>query len=199
MLRLFGRVDGEMEAVLELLRSPTCVVCARANGSARRTLEGILRDGVNDVQVRNDWRARGGLCPEHWRVWRTLDSPPLSTAILAEDLLRSYRERGRDAAVRCLGCETRAKAERRALDALARLPLDRIDAALAEGPGLVCVTHLEMLSAGALRSRFEQRLDELLHHLAEQVRTSDHRFVAERRGPHADAWLRALRVFGADV
>ena len=199
MLRLFGRIDGEQEALLELLREPVCAVCARANGSARRTLEGVLRDGVNDVGVRDDWRTRGGLCAEHWRVWRQLDSPPLSTAILAEDLLHHYRAGGRDGAVRCVGCEVRAKAERRALDALARLPLPRLDGALSAGPGLLCLTHLEAVPAGPLRERFEARIDELLVHLAEQVRTSDHRFVAERRGPHADAWLRALRVFGADV
>lgn len=199
MLRLFGRIDGEMEAVLELLREPVCVICARANGAARRTLEGVLRDGVNDVGVRNDWRARGGLCAEHWRVWRGLESPPLSTAILTEDLLRSYRERGRNGAVRCTGCEVRDKAERRALDALARLPLTRVDAALTEGAGLMCLEHIQAVPEGPLRRRFEERLDELLDHLAEQVRTSDHRFAAERRGPHADAWLRALRVFGADV
>jgi len=193
------RVDGEQHALLELLASPVCPVCARANGVARRALEGVLRDGVNDVETRNDWRARGGLCAEHWRVWRQLESPPLSTAILAEDLLRTYRERGRAAPQRCPGCDARQRAEGHALRALRTLPLTRLDAALGDGAGLLCLTHLEALPQGAVRERFESRLNDLLAHLHEQIRTSDHRFASERSGPHADAWLRALRVFGADV
>jgi hypothetical protein len=82
---------------------------------------------------------------------------------------------------------------------LAALPDAPLERALADGPGLLCLRHLDALPEGPVRSRFRARLDELLEHLREQVRTSDHRFAAERRGPHADAWLRALRVFGGDV
>lgn len=193
------RIDGDQQALLELLQRPVCAVCARADAVARRSLEGVLRDGVNDVDLRDDWRRRGGLCAEHWRLWRQLDSPPLSTAILAEDLLRTYLRAGRPGPVRCAGCDARASAEATALQALRRLPSARLDAALESGPGFLCLTHLEALPAGALRDRFDARLVTIAEHLAEQVRTSDHRFAAERAGPHADAWLRALRVFGADV
>ena len=196
----FGsRLSGEQEALLETARDPVCLVCARAEGAARRALEGVLRDGVTDVRVRADWRKRGGLCGHHWRVWRHLDSPPLSTAILTEDLLQSYLDAGNDHAPRCFGCEIRTRVEERALKALRSIPLGRLDEALAEGPGLLCLRHYEALPDGDVKARFEARFRLLLEHLREQVRTSDHRFVSERRGPHADAWLRALRVFGADV
>ena len=192
-------MNSEQHAAIEALREPVCVVCARAEGSARRALEGVLRDGVNDVGVRNDWRRRGGLCARHWRVWRHLESPPLSTAILTEDLLSSYLDGGGPAAVRCPACEIAEQAERRSLTAVRSVPLARLDEALAAGPGLLCLRHLEALPSGRVKERFEARLTQLVEHLREQVRTSDHRFASERRGPHADAWLRALRVFGADV
>ena len=196
----FGsRLSGEHQALLETVRDPVCLVCARAQGAARRALEGVLRDGVNDVHVRADWRKRGGLCGRHWRVWRHLDSPPLSTAILTEDLLRSYLDDGTGLTPRCPGCEIESRAEQRALKALGSVPLERLDEALAEGPGLLCLRHVEALPSGDVKARFEARFRLLLEHLREQVRTSDHRFASERRGPHADAWLRALRVFGADV
>ncbi len=158
-----------------------------------------MRDGVNDVGVRDDWRRRGGLCARHWRVWRHLDSPPLSTAILTDDLLSSYLDGSGPPTVRCPACEIAQRAERRSLTAVRSLPLARLDEALAAGSGLICIRHLEALPGGRVRERFEMRLTHLVEQLREQVRTSDHRFASERRGPHADAWLRALRVFGADV
>lgn len=196
---LFGRLNGEQHALLDLAALPVCLVCARTDEAARRALEGVLRDGVNDVGVRDDWRARGGLCGRHWRVWRHLESPPLSSAILLEDLLGTYLERSRVTPVRCPACAIAERAEARALTALRRLPEAPLARALDAGPGLLCLEHLEALPDGHVRACFRARLDELLEHLREQVRTSDHRFATERRGPHADAWLRALRVFGGDV
>jgi hypothetical protein len=192
-------VNSEQHHTLEALHEPVCVVCQRAAASARRALDGVLRDGVNDVAVRDDWRRRGGLCAHHWRVWRHLDSPPLSTAILTDDLLTTYLERGAAPPLRCPACEIAAATERRSLTAVGTLPLGRLDQALAEGPGFVCLRHLEALPEGSVRERFHARLEQLVEHLREQVRTSDHRYANERRGPHEDAWLRALRAFGADV
>jgi hypothetical protein len=53
----------------------------------------VLGDGVYDVQVRAVWRRDGGLCAAHWRVWPSLESPPLPTAILLHDLLGAHRSR----------------------------------------------------------------------------------------------------------
>lgn len=195
----FGRLNGDQHALLELVAHPVCIVCARADAAARSSLEGVMRDGVNDEGVRDDWRSRGGLCGRHWRVWRHLESPPLSSAILLEDLLDAYIERGRVGSLRCPACDVAERADERAMTALRRLPDAALERALAAGPGMVCLRHLDALPDGHVRSRFRARLDDLLVHLREQVRTSDHRFAAERSGPHADAWLRALRVFGGDV
>lgn len=192
-------MNGEQHALIDLVAAPACIVCARVDEAARRSLQGVLRDGVNDVVLRNDWRSRGGLCGRHWRVWRHLESPPLSSAILLEDLLGTYLDRDRVDAIRCPACDVADEAEARALTALRRLPEAPLERALAAGPGLLCIRHLDALPDGHVRARFRTRLGELLDHLREQVRTSDHRFAAERRGAHADAWLRALRVFGGDV
>jgi len=62
-------------------------VCLAAAQAARTYLRGVLGDGVNDVDVRADWRRRRGLCPRHWRVWRSLEAPALSSAVLLRDLL----------------------------------------------------------------------------------------------------------------
>ena len=62
-------------------------MCAASAQSARIYLRGVLGDGVNDVDLRADLRRRGGLCPRHWRVWRNLEAPALSSAVLMRDLL----------------------------------------------------------------------------------------------------------------
>ena len=72
-----------------------CVASAQA---ARSYLRGVLGDGVNDVDVRADWRRRGGLCPRHWRVWRSLEAPALSSAVLLRDLLEHEMGRRLDGA-----------------------------------------------------------------------------------------------------
>ncbi len=75
-------------------------MCLAAAAAARTYLRGVLGDGVNDVDVRADWRRRGGLCPRHWRVWRSLEAPALSSAVLLRDLLETElrRQLGGDAA-----------------------------------------------------------------------------------------------------
>ena len=81
----------------------------------------MLGDGVNDVDLRADWRRRGGLCARHWRVWRSLEAPALSSAVLLRDLLEhEVRRRLGDAAapvpcvrpgfLRSLGGPSRARA-----------------------------------------------------------------------------------------
>jgi hypothetical protein len=73
--------------LLTALVEPACGVCAASAQAARIYLRGVLGDGVNDVDLRADWRRRGGLCPRHWRVWRALEAPAVSSAVLLRDLL----------------------------------------------------------------------------------------------------------------
>jgi hypothetical protein len=74
-------------------------VCAASAQAARIYLRGVLGDGVNDVDLRADLRRRGGLCPRHWRVWRNLEAPALSSAVLLRDLLEHEVRRRLGAAV----------------------------------------------------------------------------------------------------
>jgi len=184
---------------------------------------------VNDVDVRADWRRRGGLCPRHWRVWRSLEAPALSSAVLLRDLLEhEMRRRLVDAAApepgrrglldtlaartrpptapageapggRCPACDVERRAERRYSHALARLTPHQLEGAWARGRGFVCVQHAGTLPAGALRALVIGRLEALLGDLDTFLRRSDHRFAQEPMGEVGDAWLRAIRAVGGDV
>ena len=176
----------------------------------------MLGDGVNDVAVRHDWRARRGLCARHWRVWRGLEAPALSSSVLLRDLLdhelsrdppasptRWWRRHPRPVAepapVRCPACEIEATAEARYLDALQRLPVERLVAGLSDGRGFVCLCHLRLLPPGGIRELLVARLEGLVADLDTFIRRSDHRFGHEPMGSAGDAWLRAIRAFGGDV
>lgn len=185
--------------ILDTLAEPCCVICRLSATSARGYLEGIMRDGVNDRVVRNDWRRRGGLCARHWRVWRGLESPPLASAILTRDLLGSYLQQGAPKELACRACRSERDAERRYLDALLALPAEVPSAALSAGRGFVCLRHLEGLLPGPLHDAFRARLEAVLEELGEFIRKSDYRYASEPRGPEGDSWLRAIRALGGDV
>jgi len=191
-------------------------VCIPAAVSARQYLRGVLGDGVNDVALRRDWRARRGLCAQHWRVWRGLEAPALSSSVLLRDLLDTELKRDVPAArgrwwrrqvapvveapaVRCPACELEATAEGRYLDALIRLPVDDLALGLERGRGFICLHHLHSLPPGPVRELSVARLRGLLDDLDTFIRRSDHRFSHEPMGSAGDAWLRALRAFGGDV
>lgn len=177
--------------------------------------------------MRADWRRRGGLCPRHWRVWRSLEAPALSSAVLLRDLLEhEMRERlsgapagardgrrgllralaartapaaGEATRVRCRACEIERRAERRYLHALGRSSPAQLEGALARGRGFVCVEHAAALPDGPGRALLTARLEALLGDLDTFLRRSDHRFAHEPMGEVGDAWLRAIRAVGGDV
>jgi hypothetical protein len=204
-------------------------VCLASAQAARIYLRGVLGDGVNDVDVRTDWRRRGGLCPRHWRVWRSLEAPALSSAVLLRDLLEHEMDqrlgggapapnrrqgflrslggsaRSRETSnderrvVRCRACEIERTAERRYLHALQRVKTKDLEEALARGRGFVCVAHVATLPEGGGREMLTARLEALLVDLDTFLRRSDHRFTHEPMGEAGDAWLRAIRAVGGDV
>jgi hypothetical protein len=186
--------------LVDAFAAPTCAVCTLATGSARAHLKGVLQEGVNDVRLRDDWRRRGGICARHWRVWRGLDSPSLSSSILARDLLGHALQAGGTAGeVRCSACEVEAKAERRYLDVLGRLSSARLASALEGGRGFACLRHLAAIPSGPRRDLLRARLEAVLDDLDTFVRLSDHRFANEPKGDSGDAWLRAIRALGGEV
>jgi hypothetical protein len=204
-------------------------VCLASAQAARIYLRGVLGDGVNDVDVRTDWRRRGGLCPRHWRVWRSLEAPALSSAVLLRDLLEHEMDqqlgggapapnrrqgflrslggsaRSRETShderrvVRCRACEIERTAERRDLHARQRVKTKELEDALARGRGFVCVAHVATLPEGGGREMLTARLEALLVDLDTFLRRSDHRFTHEPMGDAGDAWLRAIRAVGGDV
>jgi len=215
--------------VVAAVAEPGCIVCIPAAAAARQYLRGVLGDGVNDVELRAQWRQRGGLCRHHWQVWRWLDAPALSSSVLLRDLLpsvwaarspaggaasvdasapwwRTLVERQpvlANATVDCPACELEQVAEQRYLSALARLDPERLSAALAVGPGFACLRHLAELPpgtpAGGVREQLEERLQSIVDDLETFLRRSDHRFAHEPMGQAGDAWLRAIRALGGDV
>jgi hypothetical protein len=184
--------------LLDACARPHCLVCDLSRAASRRYLAGVLGSGINDPQLRSDWRRRGGLCGRHWGVLRTLDAPALPAAILAQDLLRSYLEGGRPAAD-CPACEEEAGAEARYLAALDRLAPARLEPVLAEGRGFLCLSHLARLRGAPLRRTFEQRLSGLLEELETFQHKQDYRFRDEPAGAERDSWLRAIRALKGDV
>ena len=187
------------DALLEVLRRPACAACERAAHAGRQYLRGVLGDGVNDVQVRAVWRRDGGLCAAHWRVWRSLESPPLPTAILLHDLLGAHLDVP-VARPACPACAVATKEAARTLRALVRLQPAALEAALTgDARGFLCLEHLAELPQGFTRERFTARLRSLREELAEAIRKADYRFANELAGSEADAWLRAIRAYGGDV
>jgi len=184
--------------LLEALKEPYCPVCSLARKAARSYLAGVIEGGVNDPELRADWRRRGGLCPRHWREARELDAPAFPLAIVTEDLLRTALEEGwREP--RCPACVVEAEAERRYLQSLQRLSPVQVREALAEGRGFVCLRHRRQLPEGELTAILDERLRLLVDDLAEFQRKYDYRHADEPMGPEADAWLRAIRALGGEV
>lgn len=186
-------------AVLDALHEPHCAVCLPSRAAGRAYLSGIEREGVNDPAVRDAWRRRGGLCARHWRTWRELGAQPLSSAIIAEDLLRSAIAETHHARRACLACDTERAAEPRYQRALERLGAERIEAELAQGRGFLCLSHLARVEDPAVASLFRARLEQILSELRTFISAHDYRAAGRPKGRERDSWLRALRVLGGDV
>lgn len=194
-----GRPHSTEHELLEALDAPVCAVCACTHRASTHYLNGVVREGVNDVALRREWRRRGGICGRHWRVFRQLESPPLPAAILTEDLLGSRLAGGVREAIDCPACEIERTAERRYLRALGGLEPEAVRSALASGRGFLCLHHVEGAAAGEVREAFEDRLRQILDELAEFRRRQDYRFADEPAGSERDSWLRAIRALGGEV
>ncbi|MEZ0396216.1 MAG: DUF6062 family protein [Anaerolineales bacterium] len=202
-----------------LFEEPGCPVCALGQRVSSRYVDSLFYESINDPAARARLRASLGLCYEHaWLLIEARLSDALGQAILYRDLAKTLLERlpeeGEpldERALRSLGealtpeavcpaCESRAQAEQRALQALAR-SLERRDylAEFEKSEGL-CLPHLRALlqegglgrkALAAVLRHQRRRLTNLEGELAEFIRKNDYRFQGEGMGAERDAYQRA--------
>ena len=211
-------------SVLDALRTAkTCALCALENDCARRYIDSLLHERVNDPGVRGDLRRSIGYCPRHAHQLVS-KGDGLGTAILYRDqvelflgflqalqsashkaLLRSDVSwwRGRDL---CPACREQMRDRQRYTALLVEwLPEGEMRSAFDASPGL-CVPHffaaLEAAKDTHVRSCLIEsqraKFGDLLHDLDEFCRKQDYRFRHEGLGKEADSWLRAVRMMGGD-
>ncbi len=72
--------------LLDALRQPGCPVCRLTHQAARRYLDGISYEMVNDPDVRQELRDSLGYCAVHGQEWLRLQDA-LGTAIIYRDVL----------------------------------------------------------------------------------------------------------------
>ena len=169
---------------LQDLKHTGCLLCAYEKHQAKRFLQGIANDGVNDPPLRIRLKNKGGFCAQHLQVFVT-EARVLSSAILLEDMLSHRLERARlgksPTMTICEACEVETKTR----DNLAKnIRRSRDDATLI--PFLLkhelCVSHIEIIChqlPERQRYPFFEKHQTLLSNLSEVIRKHDYRFVAE--------------------
>jgi len=165
-------------------RDAGCSLCGLERYQARRYLEGISHDGVNDPPLRDRLVRQGGYCVRHSREFVAL-SLLLPAAILLEDVvghrLRCARQGRRANKRRCAACEVELGARAAIAKSIRRY---RHEAALHEllQAGTLCLPHLELVCPELpepVRARLAGAHQELLNNLAEAIRKHDYRFTHE--------------------
>ena len=169
---------------LQNLKATGCLFCAYERHQARRYLEGIANDGINDPPLRIRLRNKGGFCGRHTEEF-VEEARVLSSAILLEAMLSHRLERSRfgkrPIVVDCEACEI----ERKTRDNLAKsIRRSREDRAFLDYlfQSELCVGHLELVChqlPEPSRYHFVDKHFQLLQNLAEVIRKHDYRFVSE--------------------
>jgi hypothetical protein len=194
----------DFHVLREALGLPGCPLCRLAYRAARRWLESLFYEQVNDVPTRAMLRASGGFCARHSRMAAHLGNP-LGWSIIGADLVSAaaHELRAKPSAM-CPVCEV----EREAAAGSVRTLLQHIGeedfaAAYRAGEGL-CLPHLRQALAGRrtperdiLEGIERERMQELREQLRGFVAHSD--YLRGRDGyatEESDAWLRAARKLG---
>jgi hypothetical protein len=80
--------------ILNVCQKPGCPVCSLGHAAARRSLNTLIYEGVNDYVLRAKLRESLGYCHEHaWLLPEAGESAALGIAIVHRDLLNSVRKR----------------------------------------------------------------------------------------------------------
>jgi hypothetical protein len=191
-------------ALLEALAKPGCAFCRRQEEAARRSLESLLYEMVNDGSVRARLRRSGGFCREHARM-AAATGDALGLTIIYADLLAQWMELGGEAHPdRCPACEAAERSGRLALelcrdhfeDAQLQQALDHADPQ--------CAHHfaelLSLLPKGRLREQLraweKAKLRTLRGEMEAFVDKSHHGQQGERiSAREGRAWQAAMEFF----
>ena len=179
--------------------SSLCALCGLEGHAARRYLEGVANDGVNNIPLRGRLARKGGYCGRHCEVF-VKEAHLLSGAILLEDFLERRLENaaaGRTTRITCEACEAEADMRRAVVTSLKRSRKDEaLHEALQKTP--LCLTHLELVCAALpkARERLIERHRDLRARLAEVVRKHDYRFSGSVTKEEARSVREALELFG---
>jgi len=211
--------------LIDACGEPGCPICHMSLKMARRYVDSILYEYVNDPGVRDEIRKSRGYCNEHaW--WMTeVHGAGLGVAILQRDIVQTVLEltetlpNGRSArssaqellkrlqpTAECPVCAHRRTMEDIALDTLLRHIGDQELAAALAGSAGLCLPHfsraLELVDdAEALKQLValqQHMLAELRDDLAEFIRKNDYRFREEGFGKEGDSWRRAIGIVSGE-
>jgi len=206
--------------VLEALQAAkSCPLCALEKDCARRYFDSLLREFVNDPDVRGELRRQKGYCPRHAHQL-VGHGDGFGTAILYKDqaeLLLSFLKVLQDALPKgsprselswerghslCPACREQKRDRERYVAVLVEgLHDGEMRSAFEASPGL-CVPHflaaLEAAKHAHLRSYLAEtqraKAGDLLHDLDEFCRKHDYRFQREGFGKEGDSWVRAVQM-----
>ncbi|MDZ7271618.1 MAG: hypothetical protein ONB17_08370 [candidate division KSB1 bacterium] len=190
-------------ALLEALTKPGCAICRRQAEGARKALEALFYESVNDTRTRERLRRSGGFCKEHARLAAALGDP-LGLSIIYRDLIAWYRvAEGPDSVAPCLVCEACKVTERIALEVCSAHWDDAILQERLEHADLLCRHHLERLLAivpkGSRREHLRcwaqdrlRALEDDMDAFVQHARNGSSESVAKRE---ADAWKSAMAFF----
>ena len=179
--------------------SSLCALCGLFGHAARRYLEGVANDGVNNIPLRGRLARKGGYCGRHCEVFAG-EAHLLSSAILFEDFLERRLGNalaGRTTRITCEACEAEADMQRAVVTSLKRSRKDEaLHEALEKTP--LCLTHLELVCAALpkkARERLVEKHRDLRARLAEVVRKHDYRFSGSVTKEEARSVNEALALF----
>jgi len=190
--------------LLEAFDQPGCPICELALEDARKQMEWILYELVNDPGTRKKIVASLGFCPKHAELFIELGHP-LGVSLIYLDVVEAAAAeldrlpRIARRAAKCLACAWTEQSEEQHLAVLAKhFDDEKLRERLLESRG-ICLPHVKRLLAslsppcqGILKDALQAQFSELRAELKEIVRKSDYRYV-EPWGPEGNAWIRAVR------